>query len=66
MKNKYATMSVEELTGEENELRTKLFNFRVQNTTKALENTAQIKAAKRDLARVMTALGAHRTAETKA
>ncbi len=66
MKNKYATMSVEELNAEENELRTKLFNFRVQNTTKALENTAQIKIAKRDLARVMTALGANRRETTKA
>lgn len=67
MKNKYADMSEQELGAEENELRTRLFNFRVQNTTKALENTAQIKAARRDLARVQTALRARRAgAEQKA
>lgn len=66
MKNKYATMTVEELSAEENELRTKLFNFRVQNTTKALENTAQMRLTKRDLARVLTALQAQRSAAGKA
>lgn len=63
MKNKYADMSVDELLHEENELRTALFNLRLKNTTKELENTAQIKGAKRDLARVLTALNAKREQE---
>lgn len=54
--SKYAGMTVEELQNEENELRTALFNLRLGNTTKELENTAQLRATKRDLARVLTAL----------
>jgi large subunit ribosomal protein L29 len=54
--SKYAGMTVEELQNEENELRTALFNLRLGNTTKELENTAQLRTTKRDLARVLTAL----------
>lgn len=60
--SKYAGMTLEELENEENELRTALFNLRLGNTTKELENTAQIRATKRDLARVLTALTLKRPA----
>lgn len=56
--NKYASMTEEELRNEENELRTALFNLRVQNTTKALENSTRIRATRREIARVLTALRA--------
>jgi large subunit ribosomal protein L29 len=54
--SKYAGMTLEELENEENELRTALFNLRLGNTTKELENTGQLRATRRDLARVLTAL----------
>lgn len=56
MKNKYRDMTDEELQNEENQLRTDLFNLRLQNTTKELENTTRIRGARRDLARVLTSL----------
>ncbi len=55
MKSKYAGMSAEDLLNEESQLRTSLFNLRVQNTTKALENTAKIRQTRRELARLLTA-----------
>ena len=54
MKTRYPEMSIEELRGEENQLRTALFNMRVGNTTKELQNTSQIRATRKDLARVLT------------
>lgn len=54
MKSRYREMSIEELEHEENELRTALFNLRLGNTTKELENTSRIPRARRDLARVLT------------
>lgn len=54
---KYREMSIEELEDQIDQLRTELFNLRVGNTTKELQNTARIALAKRDLARVMTVLG---------
>lgn len=56
MKTRYPEMSPEELRNEENQLRTALFNLRLGNTTKELEDTSKIRATRRDLARVMTAL----------
>jgi large subunit ribosomal protein L29 len=61
---KFAAMSTEELEAEENELRTALFNLRLGNTTKELENTAQIRNTRRDLARVLTALTQKREAKS--
>lgn len=52
--SKYQEMSLDELQNEESELRTALFNQRVKNTTKELENTSQIRETRRDLARVKT------------
>lgn len=54
---KIREMSVGELEDQIDQLRTELFNLRVGNTTKELQNTAKICAARRDLARVMTVLG---------
>ena len=54
---KFRDMSVEELLAEENQIRTDLFNLRVGNTTKELEDTSKIRSAKRELARVLTILG---------
>lgn len=59
---KFNEMSVEDLENEENELRTVLFNLRVQNTTKALENVNEIRATRRQLARTLTELRARKLA----
>lgn len=60
MKNKYADMTIDELLNEENELRTAMFNLRLKNTTKELENVMQLRGTRRELARVLTALTAKR------
>ena len=49
-------LTVEELEDQVDHLRTELFNLRVQNTTKELQNTSRIRQARRDLARILTAL----------
>ena len=56
MKARYREMSDEELRDEENQLRTDLFNLRLGNTTKELEDTSKIPGARRALARVLTVL----------
>ena len=48
--------TVEELRAREKELREELFNMRFQIATGELGNTARIKLAKRELARVLTVL----------
>ena len=53
---KYRDMSVEELLDQVDQLRTEMFNLRVGNTTKELQNTNKIRIARRDLARTMTVL----------
>lgn len=42
------------------ELRTELFNLRLKNTTKEENNTAQLRHARRSLARVLTILAEKR------
>ena len=54
MKNSYKEMSIVELRDEENILRTALFNLRVGNTTKELQDTSKIRATRHDLARLLT------------
>ena len=49
-------MSVEELRQKLAELRESLFNLKFQHATGQLENTAQLKLHKRDIARVLTVL----------
>ena len=61
-------MKAEELKGKSgDELRTQLldlkkeaFNLRFQRASGQLENTARIRHVRRDIARIKTALGAHR------
>lgn len=53
---KYRDMSIAELEETLNELRTEMFNLRVQNTTKELQDTSQIKQVRRDIARALTVL----------
>lgn len=49
-------MSVDELQRKLAELRESLFNLKFQHATGQLENTAQLKRHKRDIARVLTVL----------
>jgi large subunit ribosomal protein L29 len=53
---KFKDMSVEELLDKVDQLRTEMFNLRVSNTTKELNNTAKISQARRELARTLTFL----------
>ena len=50
----FAAMSQEELTAKIAELKEELFNLRFRLATGQLENTMQIVAVKRDIARAMT------------
>jgi large subunit ribosomal protein L29 len=50
------SLSLEELVVKSEELRGELFNSRVKKTTGQLENTAQLKLLRRDIARVETVL----------
>ena len=55
MKGKeFAAMQPQELTAKIAELKTELFNLRFRLATGQLENTMQISAVKRDIARAMT------------
>ncbi|MBA5871293.1 MAG: 50S ribosomal protein L29 [Nitrospira sp. CR2.1] len=49
-----STLSVEELVQKEKQLRQELFNFRFQLGIGRLENPMQVRATKRDIARVKT------------
>lgn len=51
-------MTAEQLTAKLAELRQELFNLRFQHATAQLEKTASISAAKKDIARVLTAMAA--------
>ena len=50
----FAAMQPEELTAKIAELKEELFNLRFRLATGQLENTMQIAAVKRDIARAMT------------
>ena len=50
----FAAMKPEELTAKIAELKEELFNLRFRLATGQLENTMQITAVKRDIARAMT------------
>ena len=50
----FESMSNEELTAKIADLKTELFNLRFRLATGQLENTMQIAAVKRDIARAMT------------
>jgi large subunit ribosomal protein L16 len=49
--------STDELKGELAELRKEQFNLRFQRASGQLENTSRVRAVRRDIARIMTALG---------
>ena len=54
--NEFVSMSNEQLTQTVAELKKELFNLRFQLATGQLQNTMQITAVKRDIARAMTVL----------
>ena len=62
--SEYRSMSVEELVEKVSDLRKSLWNLRVRNTTKELENTSEIQMEKRELARVLTVISEKRRAES--
>lgn len=49
-----SSMTVEELTKKEQELRRELFNLRFQKATGEIENPMRIRAVRKDLTRVLT------------
>ncbi|MBE5769665.1 MAG: 50S ribosomal protein L29 [Clostridiales bacterium] len=54
--NEFSAMSVDQLTAKVAELKKELFNLRFQLATGQLQNTMQINAVKRDIARAKTVL----------
>jgi len=60
---KIRELTLDELEDQIDQLRTELFNLRVGNTTKELQNTARIRQTRRDLARVLTVLGQKKAAQ---
>jgi large subunit ribosomal protein L29 len=49
--------SNDELAAQLGELRKEQFNLRFQRASGQLENTSRVRAVRRDIARIMTALG---------
>ena len=49
--------STDELNAQLAELRKEQFNLRFQRASGQLENTSRVRAVRRDIARIMTALG---------
>ena len=54
--NEFSAMSIEQLNDKVKELKSELFNLRFQRATGQLQNTMQISAVKRDIARAKTIL----------
>lgn len=54
--NEFSAMTMEELIAKVKELKSELFNLRFQLATGQLQNTMQITAVKRDIARAKTIL----------
>lgn len=54
--NEFVSMSTEQLTATVAELKKELFTLRFQLATGQLQNTMQITAVKRDIARALTVL----------
>ncbi len=57
-------LTADELEAKSRELRGELFNVKIKRATGQLENTAKLKALRRDIARVETVLCKHRGATT--
>ena len=49
-------LTVDELVQRESELKRKLFNLRFQRASGELDNTAELKKTRQDIARVMTVI----------
>ncbi len=58
-------MTLEELEQKEHEFKRKLFNLRFQKATGELDNTAEMKKARQDIARVLTIAQGKRKAMKK-
>jgi large subunit ribosomal protein L29 len=54
--SEYRDLSIEELVTKEKELSEALFNLKFQHATGQLDNTAQLKRTRKDIARVKTIL----------
>ena len=54
--NEFVSMNKDQLTAKVAELKKELFNLRFQLATGQLQNTMQITAVKRDIARALTVL----------
>ncbi len=50
-------LTIDELLQQEAELKRKLFNLRFQRASGELDNTAELKKTRQDIARVMTVIG---------
>ena len=61
--SEYRNLSIEELAVKEKELSEALFNLKFQHATGQLDNTAQLKRTRKDIARVKTILVEKRGAE---
>jgi large subunit ribosomal protein L29 len=61
--SEYRDLNIEELVVKENELTEALFNLKFQHATGQLDNTAQLKRTRKDIARVKTLLVEKRGAE---
>ena len=61
--SEYRDLSIEELAVKEKELSEALFNLKFQHATGQLDNTAQLKKTRKDIARVKTILGEKRGTE---
>jgi large subunit ribosomal protein L29 len=60
--SEFRELSVEELEVKVKELAEAFFNLKFQHATGQLDNTAQLKRTRRDIARVKTVLGEKRRA----
>jgi large subunit ribosomal protein L29 len=58
--------TVDELTDQAEMLGKEIFNLRFQRASGQLENTARVRQARRDIARIKTILGERQRAATKA
>ena len=54
--SEFRDLSIEELSVKEKELAESLFNLKFQHATGQLDNTAQLKRTRKDIARVKTIL----------
>jgi large subunit ribosomal protein L29 len=58
--NEFAELTVKELEARIRDLKEESFHLRLQQATGQLENSARIRLVRRDTARAMTYLNAHR------